>query len=204
MSEKGILMNGAMVRAIMAGKKTQTRRIMRNQPRNGIRKCPWYPSGLEDMHGYQVKKLYWPGDHLYVRETWMIAGFYKGEANRPVIWIPDDQYCGYREPDHWYGYVYRADGGLDVSGPDGYEERENGDARSYWSPSIHMPKSAARIWLEVVCVWPEIVENISEADARAEGFDSKKDFLDTMVKIYGDCLKKWCWATEFKRIEVGK
>lgn len=170
MSEKGILFNGAMVRAIMAGKKTQTRRIMRNQPRNGIRKCPWYPTGLEDMHGYQVKKLYWPGDHLYVRETWQE--------------ITVDMGLGI----HDY-YYYRATDKM-------------GKNYNKWSPSIHMPKSAARIWLEVVCVWPEIVENISEADARAEGFDSKKDFLEEMVKIYGDCLKKWCWATEFKRIEV--
>ncbi len=172
MSEKGILMNGAMVRAIMreVNPKTQTRRIMRNQPRNGIRKCPWYPSGLEDMHGYQVKKLYWPGDHLYVRETY-----------------------------GWNGCLCC---GLHYQATEPDWKKNSMSPLAHWYPSIHMPKSAARIWLDVLRVWPEIVENISEADARAEGFDSKAAFLEEMVSIYGDCLRKWCWATEFKRIEV--
>lgn len=182
MSEKGILMNGAMVRAIMAGKKTQTRRIMRVQPRGNIvviQHVGYFQNpntkkrefGMVYNGGY-ICSEYQLDDRLYVRETWADAGT---QCNDPSL-----------------GYVYAA------TDPEWQTEQIG----FRWSPSIHMPRSAARLWLEVLRVWPEIVENISEEDVRAEGFDSKADFLAEMVKIYGDCLKKWCWVTEFKRIEV--
>ena len=67
--EHPILFSGEMVRAIMEGRKTQTRRVIKPQP-NDIRESPFVKSGIEDTHGYEIKRKYAPGDRLWVRETW--------------------------------------------------------------------------------------------------------------------------------------
>ena len=68
--EHPILFSVEMVRAIMEGRKTQTRRVIKPQP-NDIRESPFVKSGIEDTHGYEIKRKYAPGDKLWVRETWM-------------------------------------------------------------------------------------------------------------------------------------
>ena len=68
--EKPIIFSTEMVRAILAGRKTTTRRVIKPQPVAGVRKSPFVKSGLEDGHGREIKPRYYPGDVLWVRETW--------------------------------------------------------------------------------------------------------------------------------------
>lgn len=69
MKERPILFSTEMVRAILEGRKTQTRRVIKPQP-NDIRESPFVKSGIETIHGYEIKPKYEPGDRLWVRETW--------------------------------------------------------------------------------------------------------------------------------------
>ena len=96
--EHPILFSGEMVRAIMEGRKTQTRRVIKPQP-NDIRESPFVKSGIEDTHGYEIKRKYAPGDRLWVRETWHQHSsdddFYTGEIHYRATeicvgtkWIP--------------------------------------------------------------------------------------------------------------------
>lgn len=163
MKETPILFNAPMVRAILAGTKTQTRRVVKgcefvantaegiepywrllDHPRKQI-------SGGTPMGAHVAARCPYgqPGDRLWVRETWQ-------HSNHPIG--PYDQDCM---------VFYRADFMSDVHGPDG-EKSPEGRYRS-WRPSIHMPRAASRILLEVTDVRVERLQNISEADARAEG-----------------------------------
>ena len=69
MKERPILFSTEMVKAILEGRKTQTRRVIKPQP-NDIRESPFVKSGIETTHGYEIKLKYEPGDRLWVRETW--------------------------------------------------------------------------------------------------------------------------------------
>lgn len=191
MTIKPILFNTEMVRAILDGRKTCTRRSVKgNIPNNAI----WGYTGFTpkgyiscrgvyaDGYGEGFYKLpYLPGDVLYVRETW--------------DWDPDNEVA---KP-----YYYKADGDLR---PEGYKGMG-------WSPSIHMPKEAARIWLRVTNVRVERLQDITDDEAEAEGFtdytstalgfaytwDStiKKSDLDR----YGWAANPWVWVIEFERCE---
>lgn len=148
-----ILFNDEMVWAILAGRKTQTRRF-------GTR----YGAAP-----YAV------GDRLYVRETWAAVGDY---LDKSML------------------YIYRADFG------------DNHNIR--WKPSIHMPKDAARIFLEAVNVYRQEPQIISEAEAVAEGVTPRRGetardaFLRLWCDLYGvhTCNSRNVWAIEFKVREV--
>ena len=76
-----------------------------------------------------------------------------------------------------------------------------------WRPSIHMPKAAARIWLEVTDVRVERVQDITEEDAQAEGVDSLADFIELWDKLnakrgYGWDTNPWVWVIEFRVVET--
>jgi hypothetical protein len=149
MAEKPILFSAPMVRAIMAGTKTQTRRIVKPQPeaQNTVYPPPpdgewlWRHKKLDagycHTNGDAMLRLMRPlcpygvrGDRLWVRETWA-----------PLT----------------KGYAYRAD------------PIWNAPPADRWHPSIHMPRVASRITLEITGVRVERLQDISEADARAEG-----------------------------------
>lgn len=136
---KPILFNTAMVKAIMAQRKTQTRRACKGQPVDGI-------TSPEDC-GY--KPAYNPGDVLYVRETWM-----------PVL----------------NDYVYYAD-----RSPEELATLKKSGLR--WRPSIHMPREAARLFLRVTDVHMERLKDISEEDAKAEGFEPDPDEPETACVV---------------------
>lgn len=145
-----ILFNTEMVRAILDGRKTCTRRKISIDIVNN---CDMETDGTllayENCYGdfIEPEKLcqYQSGDVIYVRETWCAL---------PV-----------NEAGHMRGhsvYYYKADGDLR---PEGW--------RGNWHPSIHMPKEAARIWLRVTNVRVERLQEITENGAKAEGISEE-------------------------------
>ena len=161
MKDHPILFSGAMVRALLAGTKTQTRRVIKPQPEH-LQVYDWKGKRLHDSEyrhwcwkGHvgadnwdditaQLGPFlpYQTGDQLYVRETWVHTG--------AGVWTVADAM-------RWPGRSqirYRADG----QGP-----------ADQWFPSIHMPRWASRITLTVTNVRIERVQDISEEDANAEG-----------------------------------
>lgn len=220
MKERPILMSAPMVRAILAGRKTQTRRPLKQQPpaRKGIWSyvaCSTEPKWRDtfcyawpDANGktYSIRGrescLHFsppclPGDRLWVRETWAWYG------------------CEYLRDE----VVYRADG---VDLPAEFE---------HWRPSIHMPRWASRIALEITGVRVERLNEISEADAIAEGIEQTDPFFgcpcwrdymeadpeassfpDDPVGSYASLWEAlhgsdsweqnpWVWVIEFRKVE---
>ena len=217
MKERPILFSGPMVRALLDGRKTQTRRVVNPEPSAGVRVSPFCASGLEDGHGRELRSPYGkPGDRLWVRES--LA------ATRDAAGIIFD----------WH---YVADGAK-VRRMPGLRPEFN-DAMAFAHlvrkavPSIHMPRWASRITLEVTGVRIERLHDVTEADAAAEGVESLrnegeywKDYLrstaqcDELVCLnardsfwtlwdslnaergFGWDASPWVWVVEFKRIEA--
>lgn len=195
MAIKPILFNTEMVRAILDGRKSCTRRLVKPQPDEKHT----YPLGFAtdstekryvgcfgfgiDEYGGSIQYVkppygYAPGDILYVRETW----------------CDDRQFTHDSTPGR---YFYKA------------SESEN----FKWKPSIHMPKEAARIWLKVTDVRVERLQDMTDDDAEAEGcFDYTSTALgffyiwDSTIKKsdidrYGWDANPWVWVIEFERCE---
>lgn len=208
MAIKPILFNTEMVQAILDGRKTCTRRVIKPQ----WEECPHckyvhneyiYDEMAENVYcarcGYPLeperRSPYQPGDILYVRETWERFECWNCEG--------DERGNCPKEPkksvlDKTYGcYMYRA------------TDEISGDAK--WHPSIHMPKEAARIWLKVTDVRVERLQDITEDDAEAEGcFDYTStalgfpDVWDSTIKksdvdSYGWNANPWVFVIEFER-----
>ena len=137
--ELPILFNTQMVKAILDGEKTSTRRIIK--------------SINTDIETLKKACQYQPGDILYVRETWEhfecwnCEGDERGNCPKEPQKNVLDKICGC--------YMYRA------------TDEIRGDAK--WHPSIHMPKKAARIWLKVTNVSVEHLQDITAEDALREG-----------------------------------
>ena len=210
MAERPILFSGPMVRAILDGSKTQTRRVVKLPTDHtdwGIGLCfrgacqfNNGPSRHRSPESFSLDCPFgFPGDRLWVRETW-------GQM------IRDGK------------IVYRAN----------YPENTNSSRHVFsssnrgWRPSIHMPKKLARVWLEVVDVRVERLQEISEADAIAEasppawkcghpdciyegeqgmhwgprvGFAKLWDSLNAKRAPWDS--NPWVWVIDFKRIENG-
>ena len=143
MKETGLMFKAPLVRAILSGQKTQTRRIAKDVRHPDLGN--WYAPGALVLEGDPQHVIHracpWgqPGDRIYVRETFAMDD--NGDYEWPV-------FC--------------ADG---VPLPELPPSR----GPSRWKPAIHMPKSLARIWLEVTGVRVERLQDITEADADAEG-----------------------------------
>lgn len=167
--ELPILFNTEMVRAILDGRKTCTRRVIElpeNMDGVPVGKSGDSSNPLGFMYPGGIKRPpYQPGDILYVRETWCAL---------PV-----------NEAGHMRGhsiYYYRADGDLR---PEGW--------RGKWHPSIHMPKEAARIWLKVMNVRVERLQEMKPVDVIKEGdYPDCWDCLNT----YGESGSQCCYGTE--------
>lgn len=163
MKERPILFSGEMVRAILDGRKTQTRRIVKPQPRGDFngpheyeqtrigRRGDEYPGptvfGIHDQDGEWgiVCPYGHPGDRIWVRETWQ-----QSVATR------DKQRKTIEAPTPGIGLLH-------------YRATYDSDEPPCWRPSIHMPRWASRITLEITGVRCERLNEISEADALAEG-----------------------------------
>jgi hypothetical protein len=203
MSDRPILFSGPMVRAILDGSKTQTRRVVTPQPScdtlhmlNNIERNPhrWWPVSADDYTtGKGVECPYGvPGDRLWVRETW--ASSYGAGC---------------------WGTLFKADGAY-VQGKRKHENGPHFNADNLppvrWRPSIHMPRWASRLTLAVTDVRVERVQDITEADAVAEGFGSKGypklAFCNTWDSLnaergYGWDSNPWVWAITFKGASTG-
>lgn len=166
-----------MVRALLDGRKTQTRRIMKPQP---IRVDGGVPFG--DAPEWACAE---PGsmmircpfgktrDRLWVREAWC------GEIDATTSKLI------YNNDGNTYKTLYKADGKhvfLD-DGDGGVKTNQDGSEASPWKPSIHMPRWASRITLEIVSVWVERLQDISEEDAMAEGIS--KESVESFSRTAG-------------------
>lgn len=190
MAIKPILFNTEMVREILDGRKTCTRRIVKDGiPDDAMwGYSAFTPKGYitcrgvyADGYGEGFYKLpYQPGDILYVRETWG-KGYEDGT------------------------YIYRADDKLaDLP-------TFKKSSRMIYNPPINMPKEAARIWLKVTDVRVERLQDMTDDDAEAEGcFDYTSTALDfpniwdsTIKKSdldrYGWAANPWVWVIQFER-----
>ncbi|HWH38396.1 MAG TPA: hypothetical protein VNU21_01055 [Usitatibacter sp.] len=197
MKERPILFSAPMVRAILEGRKTQTRRVVK-RPRtvtaNYVLRPELYdepgftwwnhPDGLRC--GFSQACPYGkPGDRLWVRETWRPALEHLSECTGPT----DIRYAATVSEAEW--------------------------ATMRWRPSIHMPRWASRINLEVTGVRVERLQDISEQDAADEGVGAlvpparegnpdqyRKTFRELWETINGAdswAANPWVWVVEFKR-----
>jgi hypothetical protein len=249
--ERPILFSGEMVRANLrpVDPKTQTRRVMKIGPReqdysacratyvdsagflSGIpidiaMHSPWV--WLQDESGKKISCPYGkPGDRLWVRETWASpetnlklpgriaynadgeAGAFLGDGGGEYIWLH-------------HGRIIDAEGYTECfpkNGTNTYGLKKFGGR---WRPSIHMPRWASRLALEIKSVRVERVQELSEADALAEGIvvgyapdgsvqqeptDAYRKLWDSINAkreggIYAWARNPWVWVIEYKRLEA--
>ncbi|EMB9098500.1 hypothetical protein VAK37_004380 [Escherichia coli] len=217
--ERGMIFNDEMVRAILGGNKTQTRRIVEEK---------FYGRAVAAELLAKHCPYGQPGDRIWVREAWAILG---NEDGCSVDW--NDNLCLGDEKNA--ARIYRAsceqkpgDYGL-WSIPDDADWKPhtvNEKFEGGWRPSIHMPRWASRILLEITNVRVERLNDISECDARDEGvppagsllpdhpgtfLTPKGDFAMAKVafqrlweSIYGEeswNANPWVWVIEFERIQ---
>ena len=201
MTERGMIFNAEMVRAILDGRKTQTRRPIKWKQtrfteigeREDGSKWPWSEDAEHACDFWHPCPFGAVGDRIWVRETW----------------------ARYNIDQNSHDIAYRA------TTPEDWPE----DGR--WRPSIHMPRWASRILLEITDVRVERLNAISEEDARAEGIidggclncgepepcgcanpepDATDAFAYLWQSIYGQenwNANPWVWVISFERIEGG-
>jgi hypothetical protein len=188
--ERPILFNGAMVRAILSGAKTQTRRVVKPQPF-------WVNLGDGQLAAPLPKCPFGVvGDRLWVRETW--APFHIGQKH--------DIACPVDDLDDADGSRYAADGRVWFCSDKGADRPADDGKWTYaahrWRPSIHMPRWASRLTLTITDVRAQRLQDISEADAVAEGLDGRDLFACTWVNLYGPkswLTNPWVWAITFTK-----
>lgn len=219
--ERPILFSGPMVRALLEGSKTQTRRVVKYPTQEG--KSGWHPNktGWQFLPGGSERPVCpygRPGDRLWVRETF-IQGWPSVDGNHDQFY--ED---GSEKPVHtWYRATSPDIGWTD---DDGFAT-----GKTPWKPSIHMPRWASRITLEIVSVRVERLQDISEADALAEGvcaqggglyelhyFDlagrpalgstqsprlAYRGIWESINGAGSWDANPWVWVVEFKRVEGG-
>ncbi|HGF5589065.1 TPA: hypothetical protein ACF3DY_000158 [Klebsiella quasipneumoniae subsp. similipneumoniae] len=232
MREKGLIFNSEMVRAILDGRKTQTRRPVKFPVLDKNLGCELAGNELagELSAGNYLNSAFGkPGDRIWVRETWGVVSHELDEDGRIQPWTPDRPATAIHEMPFGNGYysghaIYAADGDFTWGDDDGYE-----DGRSCWKPSIHMPRAASRILLEITNVGVQRLQDISSGDAVREGIcqlpasgrycispgdqyfggashSAKEVYSWLWSSIYGEESWKansWVWVIEFKRVEGG-
>ncbi|HHK5369863.1 TPA: hypothetical protein ACQT21_001347 [Pseudomonas aeruginosa] len=224
MKERPILFTGPMVRAILEGRKTVTRRVVKPQPDFlGSMVDPNTPFKTLDagLHARITCPYGEPGDRLWVRETWHVGKPHDKTA-------PADILAPLLAEGRGITVLYTA-GGWQSVGPAGREEPIYPDDQPLpdWAgkgrPSIHMPRWACRILLEITAVRVERLQDISEEQALAEGVrgepcdHTRQACAD--IGCWGDTAKgafgflweslngegswaenPWVWVVEFKRV----
>jgi hypothetical protein len=219
MKDRGMIFNAEMVRALLNGNKTQTRRPLKNQPiiDMPLSKGPMIRIGSAKYESFNPMRMIrrcpfgQVGDRIWVRETWMPDAPRNGEwpdyefyggGMRPLSLIPNE----YR---NHHNCIYRASWDDELTG---------------WKPSIHMPRWASRITLEITDVRVERLQDISASDAISEGLthiDYEGDswgfsggnptgygsatgaYQALWNSLYGNWNDNpWVWAIRFKKVEV--
>lgn len=218
--ERGIPFSGPLVRAILDGTKTQTRRIVKPQP---------LPEMREEDGRFAAPSVYtWerrigrnvsiestvrcpygaPGDRLYVREAWRVPKSLDALSGAKIAAKALD--AGYVSP--WAAIQYEADGARNQCWIGSAQPGRYRQAR-------FMPRWASRITLEVTGVRVERLQSITEADARAEGcpgFDGaghpagddgmtpREDFASLWDEINSEHASwganPWAWVVSFRRV----
>lgn len=203
MTERPILFSGPMVRAILEGRKTQTRRIVKPQP----------PQYINELHGDELSKR--APYALECNETGNIVGSGFQDDNDALykcpygtvgdrLWVRE---AFHKISGNTQACVYRA-------------SCENGSEKNYkFTPSIHMPRWASRITLGITGVRVERLQDISEADAIAEGCEPVNPITDNDVEANGPCAfgfkllwqsiygpdswdeNPWVWVLDFEKME---
>lgn len=187
MKERPILFSGEMVRAILDGRKTQTRRIVKPQPyedrKLGV--C-WEPKGKNHPTGspwYCARNANWnPITNAF-------ADFYRDRGGSPYgvaghrLWVRET-FC-----DDFKPFIYRASS----------TSTHYGEEKIKWKPSIFMKRISSRITLEITKVRVERLQDISKEDASAEGVACRKcndrgtyleQFADNHLTACQDCVRR--------------
>lgn len=212
MKERPILFSGPMVHAILEGRKTQTRRLVKPQP------ITWdWPEMRERLKSQELLNTCpdgQPGDRLWVRESWMDADIPEGMMGADqVVRGPVSN----RMPRGWIRCAWHKG----VPDPLGWPVRRG------WKSPIHMPRWASRITLEITGVRVERLQEISDEDAFAEGAmfhdgrgighsgwrhdnnhgfvyaNASESFARLWQSIHGPGswdANPWVWVIEFKRV----
>jgi hypothetical protein len=218
MKELPILYSGAMVRALLDGRKGQTRRIINPQPQMVTDGAilPWEgdPAALTQLLQQTKRPCPYgqPGDRHWVRETFVAFGYW------------ETRYSQKKKRDEWHFVDMTLDRGLayQFDGAALSASRRNGSVPEWHNrPSIFMPRAASRILLEVTAVHIERLNDISRADACAEGaetflhqcydfdFDYKAappelaNYRRIWESLYGAGswdANPWVWVVEFRRV----
>ena len=221
MKERPILFNAAVVRALLDGSKTQTRRVLKQakglslsvdipDETTGVAELSWL---YGDGPGYDVHEEIkreacpygQPGDRLWVRESFMPIPLEAAPVPGQTPW----------------SIAYAAGGQTELLAPSSYNPTLYNYER--WTPSIHMPRWASRITLQVTGVRVERLQDISMDDARAEGAPPSHPSIDRVSREFGYPdftrswygqlweeingagswdLNPWVWVVEFKAIEA--
>ncbi|HBR6634440.1 TPA: hypothetical protein ACHJAM_000698 [Klebsiella pneumoniae] len=226
MTERGMIFNGEMVRAILDGRKTQTRRIMKIQPEHsgfGLRRVIDSKNGsddgkyfwsLSDACGLKIRSKSFTcpfgsvGDRIWVREAFRVHS--RATEVATLVYKASER-------NSWTEQTNRVP--VSVCNKPATPEK--------WTPSLHMPRWASRLLLEITDVRVERLNAISEEDARAEGIidggclncgepepcgcanpepDATDAFAYLWQSIYGSDswnANPWVWVIEFKRVEGG-
>lgn len=192
---KGILFNSEMVRAILAGRKTVTRRVVTVPWHKGKRTTPYEPYYIEsdgkllymdEGGGFHPMEEISPygqaGNVLWVRETWCPGYYADGRVGYKADWVnPDPRVV----------------------------------AETKWKPNIHMPRAAARLFLQVTNVRVERLNQITANDAKAEGiidaddYEAVRKFEELWNSVnydrgFGFAMAPWVWVIEFGKIDKEK
>ena len=204
MKEHPILFSTPMVQAILAGRKSQTRRIIKPQPHSSAREIvssnQWKGKDFvarfkyDDQDIYEVTNLYrcpygQPGDHLWVRETFSIIGT---EVSRDP--------GSYAIIDEAPQYVYKG------------QKQPHIEKLLKWKPSIFMPRTASRITLLITDIRVERLQDISNEDAIAEGINMGETPCIEPMNAYAILWESingkgswdanpFVWVIKFERIE---
>lgn len=207
MRERPILMSAPMVLATLEDRKSQTRRVVKHQPFYDQGSLLFHMKGSKWQSGSIGAAAFCPygkpGDRLYVREKFKRLGF-DASAGLRVL-------CGYQDSSERWVQV---------------PSRDDVFLKPNWIPSIHMPRWASRITLEITDVRVQRLQDISEEDAIAEGiyrpgieietgwtFDGHRYGYAFAASAYRELWNEingigswdanpWVWALTFKRVEV--
>lgn len=206
MTIKPILFNkqisAEMVRAILDGRKTCTRRLVKFLPGENSQWTGYIKDGLMLYNGRNepcIRKVpYQPGDIMYVRETWQYL--YELDGNEQIIEGTGKYYYAATDTIPFDTYV-------DASGVT--------HERVPWHPSIHMPKEAARIWLKVTNVRVERLQDITPKGAESEGVGNlfyddigygEKNYGTEVDPEYGIAKEQfaWLWESTIKKSDLDR